>query len=60
MTKDEMVDGLKAGRTLFQDGWATEAEKQAVAELEAEGLVTVELEEVEEQYSRNRIRWRQP
>lgn len=58
MTKDEMIRGLSAGRTLYQDGGASEAERAAVDELEAEGLITRELQEVEEQYSRWKIRWR--
>lgn len=57
MTKDEMIEGLKAGRTLAQDGWATEEEKRAVRELWADGLITIVLEQVGEQYSRYRIRW---
>lgn len=37
MTKEEMLVGLKAGRTLIQEEWADAAEIQTVDELIADG-----------------------
>lgn len=58
MTKDEMILGLKAGRTLMQDGWASDEDKQSVQELLDAGLITRELK-VGDQYSAYLIRWKQ-
>lgn len=37
MSKDEILEGLRAHRTLIQEEWATYAEIQAVNELVLEG-----------------------
>ncbi|ACL58839.1 hypothetical protein [Methylobacterium nodulans] len=54
-----MIKGLRAGRTLIQEEWADPAERQAVHELEAEGLITRELLPFERyQCEAHRIRWK--
>lgn len=40
MTKDEMRDGFKQGRTLIQEEWAHPSEKQWMDELITEGAAT--------------------
>lgn len=40
MTKDEMITGLQAGRTLIQEEWAAHEEVQCVDELVDEGVAT--------------------
>ncbi|SFV31226.1 hypothetical protein SAMN05216456_1274 [Devosia crocina] len=40
MTKEQILDGLIAGRTLIQEEWAIYAEIQAVDELVAENKAT--------------------
>lgn len=37
MTKEEMIEGLKIGRTLIQEEWSSPDEIRAVDELIAEG-----------------------
>lgn len=39
MTKDEMLQGLKAGRKLYQNCYATQAELEFIDDLERQGLV---------------------
>jgi hypothetical protein len=58
MTKAEMVEGLKAGRVLIFDGWASDEDKRALADLHSDDLITAEWHE-SEQYSCWKVRWKQ-
>lgn len=58
MTKEEMIQGLQAGRTLVLDGWAHEDERKAIAELVEADLVTMEFREGN-QCSAYYIKWKQ-
>lgn len=40
MTKDEILEGLRAGRTLIQEEWSTYAEIEAVNQLVLEGYAS--------------------
>lgn len=55
MTREEIIEGLRAGRTLVQDGWATEQEVRVVDDLVREGLATRDFREGD-QYSAYLIR----
>lgn len=57
MNREEIVKGLKAGRTLCMDGAATPEERAIIAALDDEGLIDMEFLEGE-QYGVFRIRWR--
>jgi len=59
MIKREMIKGLKAGRTLILDGWASHEDLAALAELDREGLTVAEWHETE-QYSCWKVRWKKP
>lgn len=37
-----MIAGLKAGRVLRQDGWASDDERQAVYEMHRDGIIDIE------------------
>lgn len=56
MTHDEMLTGLKAGRTLVQDSYASEADIRFIDELEREGLVKT-FDASLEQETRRKVRW---
>jgi hypothetical protein len=51
-----MLDGLKAGRTLVQDGWAKPHEVELLDRLEREGKITRTFHEGD-QYSCYKVRW---
>jgi len=57
MTKQEMIDGLKAGGVLFIDVNSAPEIKQAVGDLQDDGLVWARFEIVDDSYSRYRITW---
>jgi len=56
MTKEQMIAGLKAGRTLMMDR-RDAPEFNDLLELQALGLVTSELVQFDEQSSALRWRW---
>lgn len=62
MTKDEMIAGLKSGRTLIVDGWSSPKERQAIRELLEEGLINISdlIVNYEDQYSYHRVTWKKP
>ena len=55
-TKEEMVEGLKAGRTLVVDR-KDAPELPELLEMERQGLVTSKLVEYDEQSSALKFRW---
>lgn len=57
MKKQEMIKGLKAGRELILDGWASAEERDAIADLQKDDLITAEFVETD-QYSFYRIKWK--
>ena len=57
MTKDQIVAGLKAGRTLVMDR-RDAPEFDDLLELERDGLVTQQFVEIDEQSSAIKWRWR--
>jgi len=57
MTRDEMIEGLKRGKTLAVDR-RDAPELEDLLDLQAEGLVESELIEVDEQYSVLKFRWK--
>jgi hypothetical protein len=57
LTKDELIAGLKAGRTLCVDR-KDAPELPELLELEAQGLVESRLVEIDEQSSVLKFRWR--
>lgn len=57
LTKEEMIVGLKAGRTLCVDR-RDAPELPELLELEREGLVTSRLVEIDEQSSVLKFRWK--
>jgi len=57
MTKEEIIAGLKAGRTLCIDRKDSPALPIAL-ELESEGKVTTELIQLDEQSSVLKVRWK--
>ena len=59
LTTDEMVAGLKAGRTLCVDR-RDAPELVNLLELEAQGLVELRLVEIDEQSSVLKFRWVNP
>lgn len=56
-TRDEIITGLKAGKTLCQDR-KDAPEMEDLLELERQGLVTQELVEIDEQSSVVKWRWK--
>lgn len=56
-TKDQIVDGLKAGRTLVMDR-RDAPEFDDLLDLERQGLVTQEFVQMDEQSSAIKWRWR--
>ena len=59
MDRAEIEHGLKAGRMLCVDGWATDEVKQIIRDLVGEGPVTAELVEGD-QYSFVKVKWGAP
>lgn len=59
MDREEIVAGLKAGRTLNIDR-GDAPELPIVADLEREGLVTTRLVEIDEQSSVLKVKWKDP
>jgi len=57
LTKEQIIAGLKAGRTLNVDR-RDAPELQDLLELEREGLVQSRLVEVDEQYSVRKFWWK--
>jgi hypothetical protein len=57
LTRDQMIAGLRAGRTLCVDRWDA-PELPELLELEAQGLVESRLVEIDEQSSVLKFRWR--
>jgi len=55
-SKEEIIEGLKAGRTLVVDRKDC-PELRDLIELEAQGLVTSDLRTMEYQYSRVEFTW---
>lgn len=56
MTKEQLIDGLKAGRTLIVDR-RDAPELDDLFELEKQGLVTQQFVEIDDQSSAVRWRW---
>ncbi len=56
-TKDQIIEGLKAGRTLNVDR-SDAPELEDLRELEKQGLVTSELKDIDEQSSVLEFRWK--
>lgn len=59
LTKDEIVLGLKAGRSLIIDR-CDAPELPELLEMERHGLVTSQLVEYDDQSSAMKFRWKQP
>lgn len=59
MTREEIIAGLKAGRTLNIDRRDSPA-IPIVEALEAEGLVIARLVELDDQSSVLKVRWKEP
>lgn len=57
LTKDRMIEGLKAGRTLNVDR-RDAPELADLLDMEREGLVTSRLVEIDDQSSILKFRWR--
>lgn len=57
MEKKEIITGLKAGKALMLDGWATPEERKIISNLDKKGKINMQFLEGD-QYGAWRITWK--